>query len=75
MVLYSPSDKERAEILALRAVVIELLRATETLKPGTFAGLMQMTVHGHVKPAHDHFFSKDQLVRQYLKDLLDDSKI
>jgi hypothetical protein len=71
----SIAARERAEICAIRAAVIALLKHVEEIKPGIIDGLKRDLAAGvNFKPAVDEFLVPDKMLRQRLSALLSESQ-
>ncbi len=71
---YTTLDRERAELCALRAAVIEVLTSPSDLKPDILDNLRRKAVKEYVKPSSDFLPVKDQLLRERIMVLLQEVK-
>jgi hypothetical protein len=79
-VRYTPLDRERAEIYALRAAIVVLLRALDESSPGTLTALKQDVAAGidfkpSVSPAiGDPLSVRVELLRAHLTAILTEAE-
>jgi hypothetical protein len=73
--VYSIVERERAELLALRTLLLKVVSTLDQLSPGTVASVREQIAKGLVKSIDESALTaKDALVRDRMTAFLDDLK-
>lgn len=72
---YTTQERERGELLALRAILLEVVSTIEELRPRIIGRLQQQVAKGLVKSTDETALpARDELVRDRMRSFLADTK-